>query len=159
MLGFFVCLFPCLFRFCRGRGVCVQVMHVQTKDQPQGSVLRSWSCCVVRQSLAGTWDSLIRLDWLASKAQGSLVSTHPSITGITNAHRHTWLFMWILGITLRSTCWQYFNGLTISPVQAMIIWSQRFFLEFLKLSKILDKNSNYLQVHHPRDHSEPLSSS
>lgn len=59
----------------------------------------------LRQGLSGNLKSLVRLGWLANEIQGP--TCLPSCllsTGIIGAAYLTWLFMWVLGSGLRSSC-------------------------------------------------------
>ena len=70
------CMFP-----CAGAHVCEGTLRY-----PQVPL-----SLFPRQSISLTWNSLFRVDWLATEPQGSSWLYLPS-TGVTRAHHHAWFF-------------------------------------------------------------------
>lgn len=72
----------------------------------QNPFLRCHLSLFSKQNISLAWSSLFRVDWLASKPQGSSRLYLPS-TGITSAYHHAWLFFaWDIELEPRSSCLQ-----------------------------------------------------
>lgn len=91
----YMCLWVCVHMLCRHVCMCVNLnMKARRQSSPYVYI---WD-----RTSHWTWSSLIRLDWLSSKPQGSVCLCLPRAGA---ASVPLWpVFMWVLKIKLRSLC-------------------------------------------------------